>query len=76
MPAQNASTEAQLARCCVTGQSLLTPHRRRALEAFGSWLERSIGRVLAVTLGSGYGVRLIVLRSVGRVARVRFGIEV
>jgi hypothetical protein len=54
----------------------LTPNRRRALEAFGSGLERSIGRVLAVTLGSGYGVRLIVLRSVGRVARVRFGIEV
>jgi hypothetical protein len=60
----------------VIGRNLLTPHRRRALEAFGSGLEWSIGRVLAVTLGSGYGVRLVVLRGVGRVARVGFGVEV
>jgi hypothetical protein len=60
----------------VIGRSLLTPHRRSALEAFGSGLEWSIGRVLAVTFGSGYGVRLVVLRSIGRVAQGRFPIEV
>ena len=57
-------------------QSLLTPHGRSALETFGSGLEWSIGRILAVAFGSGDGVRLIVLRSVGGVARVGFGIEV
>jgi hypothetical protein len=51
-------------------------NRRSALEAFGSGLEWSIGRVLAITFRSGYGVRLIVLRGVARVARVGFGIEV
>ena len=56
--------------------ALLASTGRSALKAFGSGLEWSIGRVLAVTFGSGYGVRLIVLRSVGRVARVGFGIEV
>jgi hypothetical protein len=55
---------------------LLASKRRSALEAFGSWLQWSIGRVLAVAFGSGDGVRLVVLRGVGRVARVRFGIEV
>jgi hypothetical protein len=60
----------------VIGRNLLTPHRRRALEAFGSGLEWSIGRVLAVAFGSCDGVRLIVLRGVGRVARVGFGVEV
>jgi hypothetical protein len=44
--------------------------------AFGLGLEWSIRRVLAVAFGSGYGVRLIVLRSVRGVARVGFGIEV
>jgi hypothetical protein len=49
---------------------------RSPLEAFGSGLEWSIGRVLTVSFRSGYGVWFVVFRSVGRVARVRFGIEV
>jgi hypothetical protein len=46
------------------------------LEAFGCGLEWSIGRVLAVAFGGGYSVRLVVLRSIGRVAWVGIGIEV
>jgi hypothetical protein len=55
---------------------LIGVDRRNALEAFGSGLEGSIGRSFAVTFGSDYGVRLIVLRGVGGVARVGFGVEV
>jgi hypothetical protein len=50
--------------------------RRRALEAFGSGCERNIRRIFVVALGCGYGVGLVVLRGVGRVARVGFGIQV
>jgi len=55
---------------------LLGVDRRSAPEAFGSGLERSIGRRFAVTFRSGYGVRLVVLRGVGGVAWIGFGIEV
>ena len=58
-------------KSCVIDRSLLTPHRTSALEAFGSGLQWSIGWVFAVAFGSGDGVRLIVLRSVGGVARVK-----
>jgi hypothetical protein len=54
----------------------LASNRRSALEAFGSGLEWSIGRSLAVTFGSGYGIRLVVLRGVGGVARIGFGIGI
>jgi hypothetical protein len=57
-------------------ESLLASNRRSALEAFGCRLEWSIGRVLAVSFGRCYGVRFVVLWRVGRVAQVRFGIEV
>jgi hypothetical protein len=50
--------------------------RRSALKAFGSGLEWSIGQSFAVTFRSGYRVRLVVLRGVGGVAWVGFGIEV
>jgi hypothetical protein len=46
------------------------------LEAFRSRLKWSIGRCFAVSFRSSYGVRLIVFRSVGRVARVGFWVEV
>jgi hypothetical protein len=55
---------------------LIGVDRRSALEAFGSGLGWSIWRCFAVTFRSGYGVRLVVLRGVGRVARVGFGVEV
>jgi hypothetical protein len=46
------------------------------LEAFRSGFERSIGRCFVVTFRGGYGVGLVVLGSVGGVARIGFGIEV
>jgi len=55
---------------------LIGVDRRNALEAFGSRLEWSIGWSFAITFRSGYGVRLVVLRGVGGVAWVGFGIEV
>jgi len=51
-------------------------NRRNALEAFGSGLEWRIWWSFGITFRSGYGVRLVVLRGVGGVARVRFGVEV
>jgi hypothetical protein len=55
---------------------LIGVDRRSALETFGSGLEWSIGQSFAVTFRSGYSVRLVVLRGVGGVAWVGFGIEV
>jgi hypothetical protein len=46
-----------------------------ALHALGSWLQRSVRRIFGITLGCGYGIRLVVLRAVGRVERVGSGIE-
>jgi hypothetical protein len=60
----------------VAHYQLLASNRRSALEAFGSGLEWDIGWVLGVAFGSSYGVRLVVLRSVGGIAWVGFGIEV
>jgi hypothetical protein len=54
---------------------LIGVDRRSALETFGSGLEWSIGQSFTVTFGSGYCVRLVVLRAVGGVAWVGFGIE-
>jgi hypothetical protein len=50
--------------------------RRSALKAFGSGCERNVRRVFVVTLGRGYSVGLVVLRSVRGVARVGFRVEV
>jgi hypothetical protein len=47
-----------------------------ALETFRSGPEWSIGWSFAVTFRSGNGVRLVVLRGVGGVAWIGFGIEV
>jgi hypothetical protein len=56
--------------------ALLASTGRSPLEAFGSGLEWSIGRVLAVTFRGGYGVELVVFRGVGRVTWVGFGVQV
>jgi hypothetical protein len=55
---------------------LIGVDRRRALESFGSGFEWSVGWRFVVTFGSGYGVGLVVLRGVGGVVRVWFGVEV
>jgi hypothetical protein len=55
---------------------LIDVDRRNALEAFGSGLEWRIGRSFGITFRSGYGVRLIVLRGVGGVTQIGFGVEV
>jgi hypothetical protein len=46
------------------------------LEAFRNGLERHVWRILLVALRSGYSVGLVVLRTIGGVARIRFGIEI
>jgi hypothetical protein len=46
------------------------------LETVRSGLQRSIRRSFVVTFRSGYGVGFVILRSVGGVARIGFGVEV
>jgi hypothetical protein len=50
--------------------------RTYPLHARGSRLEWGIRQVFGVAFGSGYGVRLVVFRGVGRVSWIGFWVEV